>query len=113
MKEIEELINEYIKVSVDRGEAIKKGNSKVANKCFDKINKIILQLKSRNSLVELMPLLEYSNNYVRLDTACILISIYSEECKKTLQQLIDVGGMVGFTAKMTIQEWEKGNIRPL
>ena len=57
-----------------------------------------------------MQLLDHEDDYVRLHAACALLHEKSEDALSTLSDLAEKKSILGFTAKMTISEYRKGNI---
>ena len=113
MRELEKIFEEYLSACIKNGKSLDKGDSKTANKQFRILINIKNDLKSNQKygLAKLLPYLEYPNEYVRLHTASIVIPIAPEKAKDVLVELSKKRGNVGFTAKMTLSEWEKGNLK--
>lgn len=113
MRSLEKILEEYLDACKKNGEYLDKGDSKTANKQFQILTKIRSDLISNEEygLTKLLPYLEHSSEYVRLHTASILLPITPAEAKNVLLELSNKRGNVGFTAKMTLGEWEKGNLK--
>lgn len=112
MKDIDKIIENYVKASIRYGEAQEEGDSKTVNKQSSIITKIITQLEQNSELgLELIEnLLEHDNEYVRFHTAFSLISIFPIKAENVLLELSSKRGLVGFEAELTLKEWEKGNL---
>lgn len=112
MNDIEKIIKEYIKAATKHGEATEEGKHSLANKQYRIIEKNIDRLKSiENGINKLENLLEHQSDYVKLWSARYLLFSQEEKAKGTLLQLTNKSGFLGFTAKITLDEWDKGNIR--
>lgn len=111
MKNIDELKNIFIKAAVIHGEATETGNHKVANKQYDIIVNVYKELqKNEGGTRELQQLMYYKNPSVQSWAASYCLQFYPDEAKKVLQNVQENGGLVGFSAKITLREWEKGNL---
>lgn len=113
MKNIDDMIEEYIQLTISRGEALEEGNSKKANKQFDKIRKIEKELKLDSDLYVkyFEPLLEHENDYVKVNAAYSLLPLTTKKSEKVLAELSKKRGLMAFEAEMTLQEWKKGNLK--
>ncbi len=101
-------VEKLIEAAVLYGEALEKGNPKVANKqseIIQQIRKDILNSKEFD-VQELIPLLSHSNDYVKLVVACSMIKAFPDVAEQSLRELSSKRGLSGFEAKMTLQEWE-------
>lgn len=108
---MERLAEKFIDASIIYGEAIEQGESKAANKQSSIIRKIRKQLVESCKLDLLIPSIKHNNDYVRLNVAASLIEILPDESRTVLAELQSRKGLVGFEAKMFLQEWDKGNIK--
>lgn len=94
------------------GHSMEKCDSKAANKAYDLIYKAYGNLKKQNSLLELESLLEHDSPYVRLWAARYLLPVTTKKAKDILNKLsIIKGATIGLNAKMTLSEWDKGNLQ--
>jgi hypothetical protein len=109
----QKIIENFINASIKQGESIEEGNWKVANRQYKIIEKSYQHLRKldEKSVYELIKLLDYNNDYVKLWSATYSLSIDEEKAKNVLKILSNKSGGLGLTAKMTLQEWEKGNIK--
>lgn len=107
---MERLVEKFIDASIKYGEAIENGDSKKANKQSGVIRKIRRQLLENCELDLLVSSVKHNNDYVKLNVASSLITIFPEDSKAVLQELQSKKGLVGFEARMFLQEWERGNI---
>jgi len=113
MRDLEKILEEYLSACIKNGKYLDKGDPKNANKQFRILVNIKTDLNSNQGygLDKLLPYLEFPNEYVRLHTASIVIPIAPERAKDVLGELSQKRGNIGFTAKMTLSEWEKGNLK--
>lgn len=110
MESIEKLVTMFVETAIEYGNAQTEGNSKKSNRAYDKINDIEQKLVENNSLTHLVDLMEHSNDYVRFLATSKLLSIKPQKARETLLELSNQRNLLGFSAKMTLVEWEKGNI---
>lgn len=111
MDKKENLIETFLIASIKYGEAIESGDHKKANSQSNTIRKIRKQLSTSCELELLIPCMQHENDYVKLNVASSLITLLPNDSKKILQKLEKKKGLLGFEAKMFLQEWEKGNIK--
>lgn len=111
MDKKENLIETFLAASIKYGEAIESGDHKNANSQSNTIRKIRKQLSMSCELELLIPCMQHENDYVKLNVASSLIPLLPDESKKILKELEKKKGILGFEAKMFLQEWEKGNIK--
>ena len=108
---MEGLVEKFINASIKYGEAIELGESKTANKQSSVIRKIRKQLVESCKLDILAPSLQHNNDYVKLNVASSIIGILPDDAREVLGELQSKKGLVGFEAKMFLQEWDRGNIK--
>lgn len=113
MRPLEKIISEYLEACITGENAQERGDSKTYNKQQKIIQKIRRELKANieYGLEQLLPFLEHQNRFVRLETAISLAPVQPERAKKVLSELIDTKGLTAFNARMTLIEWEKGNLK--
>ena len=113
MRNLELILEEYIEACLKEEDSLKRGDSKTGNKQYRIIKNIIRDLKSNPNygLVKLNPFMEHPSSNVRLTTAFNLIPILPEQAKSVLKVLAGGRGAIAFNAKMTLSEWEKGNLK--
>ena len=114
MKKIED-VQEALKLFEDaaqkRNAAINEGHSKIANRNYDKIVNIAKYLRDCKSLHELSIFYTHPDIGVRKTAATYLLPVNEKESIKVLKEIAKLNGLAAFDAKMTIQEWENGNLR--
>jgi hypothetical protein len=109
----DEIIENFIDATIKHGEATEEENWKVANRQYKTIEKSYQQLKEMDEegVNELIKLLDYDNDYVKLWSASYLLPVTEEKAKSILIMLSQKVGPPSFEAKMTLEEWEKGNLK--
>ena len=112
MKDFNEIIIDFVNASISNGKAQEEGNANQANKYYRIIEKRKKWLIDNNELCnsKFVQLLDHEDDYVRLHVSCALLHEKSEEALRTLMDLTEKKGILGFSAKMTISEYKKGNI---
>lgn len=113
--EINTLVEKCIKSSIEYGAAAFEvvENSRKTNRLYDNNFKNFKTLKSlgKKGIDEIEKLLEYPNDYVKYCSAVHFLSVKEEKAKIVLKQLIDKTQTFGFSVKMLIKEWDKGNLK--
>ena len=104
-------IERFRDIAEKRWEYLEKGDSKNGNKCFDELEKMIIELKAENNLKGLIVLLEYPDDGVKLETASKLLSLYPTKSVQVLESLAMGRGILPFTAKQTLKQWKAGKMK--
>lgn len=105
-------LKEFIDACVKKGNCEELGNGKLGNKQYVVIKSVYLFLKNNNRLDEFAILLKHENPYVRLWAASFLLSIMPKESEYVLKELSMLKGKpVAFTAQITLQQWQKGDLK--
>ena len=102
----------YEEAAIKYAAAIDVGDYKTANKCYTVISKVTTYLKESNEIGSLSTLLTHPSVGVRMWTATYLLPIMENEGIKVLEQIARETGIHSFTAKTTLSEWRKGNLKP-
>ena len=110
MGKINEIVLDYLEAAIKYGEQTQKNNSKKANKEYTKIKINYDILKAENSLKELLPYLEHNEDYVKLWVSAHLLNIEEIKAMEVLERLSKKKEMIGFEAKMTLEQWKKGEL---
>lgn len=92
-------------------EATEQGDYKTGNKCYAIIAKVISFLKEQNEMQKLSEFLNHNSVGVRIWAATYLLPILESEGLRVLKQIAGGTGIHSFTAKTTVSEWEKGNLK--
>jgi hypothetical protein len=109
---VDNLIKITIENSIIKGENTEKGDYKKVNKAYDKIVKTIKELKKVDpECRQLIQLLKHDNDSVKLTAAYYLLPYSKKIAEKILKKISKKNGLIAFGAKMTLQEWEKGNLK--
>lgn len=104
------MLNAFEQAASKFSEATIEGNARVANRNFDKIEKIVSYLKENDSLDELRMFLKHDVIGVRMLAASYLLSKYEKEASYVLEEISNGKGMIPFIVEMTLKEWRKGNL---
>ncbi|OQB24674.1 MAG: hypothetical protein BWY11_00896 [Firmicutes bacterium ADurb.Bin182] len=105
-------IDKFVNACIEKGRFEELGDSKSGNKCYKIIRSVYEQLRDSGRLNELTTLLEHENPYVRLWASSYALQIVPKQAEETLEKLSAIKSvMAGFSAKITLQEWKKGNLK--
>ena len=108
---VEQALTQIVKYAIKRGEALEEGKSQIANRCYDKIRRIVDSLKEENQLSLLAKLYDHSNSWVCLTASVYLLPLYEKESLSNLRRIAKMDGLCAFEAEMTIKEWKNGNLK--
>lgn len=115
MFSIDKLLQIYVDASIKHGEGTETGNYKLANKSHSILQKTYQELKNLdNGKAELLKLLDHPNDSVRLWASWHILDVYPNEAKEVLLEIskkVKELPLISFSAKMTLSEWEKGNLK--
>lgn len=92
-------------------EATEQGDYKTGNKCYAVIAKVITFLKEQNEIQKLSEFLNHNSVGVRMWAATYLLPVLESEGIRILEQIAGATGIHSFTAKTTLNEWRKGNLK--
>lgn len=101
----------FQEAAIKHAEATEKGDYKLGNKNYAVIAKIISFLKEQNKLEVLSELLNHDSVGVRMWAATFLLPFHEKEGLQVLNKIASESGILSFTAKTTVSEWEKGNLK--
>ncbi len=113
MLDIDNLINEYVDLSIKRGHELTSpdGTAHKANQYFDEIKALAKKIKKIEGYEKKMKkLLNHENDYVKLDAAFELLPIYTQEVEDVLFELSQKRGGVAFSAEIGLERWKKGEL---
>ena len=107
------LANAYAEAARRRGEALSVGDSDRANREFDDLTTIYREFKRRGTgaFHALMPSSQDRDANVRAAVGWALIEHFPEQARAILSDVATRPGLPGFSAEMTLQEWENGNLK--
>ncbi len=113
MKEVDtnKIVAEFESFCIKNDAAAQASNPNLANKYAKKIINCYLQLKEMGKTNELSKLLKSENENVRLWAATHTLQTNEVEAKQVLHELVVKPGLNGFSAEMTLRQWEKGNLK--
>lgn len=99
---VEELVDLYRAKARERGIAMESGTMRDANRAFDVTRRIMLELRNRDALMALAPLLTHDDAGVRLAAAADLIHVHPAEARRTLTLLSSIRSLIGMSAGATL-----------
>lgn len=110
---LEELIAAYETAAVLHGDAFAKGDLRTSNRAADKVAAIYRELRQRGdgARMALLPLLLASHSWVRGWAAAHALEFAPEMGRVVLEALSTEEGMIGFSARMTLTTWRKGELK--
>ena len=112
MSEVNTVILDFVNAAINNGIAQEEGNANQANKYYRIIEKrakwLIEHYELSNPLF--LELVKHQNDYVKFHVSCFLLHSAEDIALDTLKSLTEKRGILGFSAKMTISEYVKGNI---
>ena len=117
MNEVNSLVKKFVNEIMKYEEAAELNDSVSMNKQHEEIRKIMMNLKAAGKEVEdkMIQLLYHESNYVKCNAAYYLIPAQPEKARKTLEEIASLRGLkagtIAFTAKMTLREWDNGNLK--
>jgi len=103
------LLDKFVEFSLKRFNA---KTSATANRYFQKIKDISIEMVNSDSIFELKNLFNHENAAVRCNAAFALLPFDTFEAEKVLEELaMQRGSFIYLEARMTLQEWRKGNLK--
>jgi uncharacterized protein YwqG len=109
---LDALIDAYREAAAAHTAATDEGNFKKANRSYDLIAAVHRELGARGepALRRLLPLMEDADNGVKTWAASHTLKFAPEQAESVLAAVAAGHGLCAFNAKMTLQEWRKGNL---
>lgn len=98
----------FIDYAVKHGEAIEKGNHKVANKLHKQLMSVYETINQAGKWSELKELFQHPNESVKLWASTFLLKNDNVAALKVLHELAKSPRIIGLTASTTIDMWRKG-----
>jgi len=111
IKDIETALLKFEEAAVKHAEATENGDYKTGNKNYAVIAKVVVFLKEYDSIEKLTSFLNHKSVGVRMWAARYLLPVVEVEALRILKQIASGTGIHSFTAKTTVSEWEKGNLK--
>ena len=107
-----DLIKEYAIRASAHGQATLEGDGKEANRQYHRLNAVYAEIRRRDPerLQALRLLLGNDDRGVRLWAAAHLLPTSDPAAVSTLHALVAEKGPLGFSARMTLRQWEKGEL---
>jgi len=93
------------------GLATEQGDYKVANKNYHRIVKSISYLKEHDLMDSLLNYICHSSIGVKMWAATYLLPKHERESLKCLEEIGSIKGIHSLTAKTTLSEWKRGNLK--
>ncbi|WPB81952.1 DUF2019 domain-containing protein [Archangium violaceum] len=113
---IEQLVEMTRTISAERMRAIYAGKSKDGNRMFDLLIAIHRELQARGVEAQLclLVLLDDPDPATRCWAATAVMEFAPKEGERVLTDLArNAGGLVGFSAEWTLEDWRAGTLKPL
>ena len=110
----EELIEKIRTLSAERWPAIYAGKPKEANRMYDLLVAIRAELRARGSeaLRQLLKLLDDPDPGTRCWVAGSVLDFAPAEAEPVLAEIAkNAGGLVGFSAERTLEQWRAGTFK--
>lgn len=106
----EALLSLYAEAAAEHGKASHEGDFKTVNQQHAILATVYRELRSRGreSQLALLPLLRHQDTYVRGWAASHALEFAPAEAEAALKELSAQGGLAGFGAEITLEEWRKG-----
>lgn len=109
----EALEAKYRKYAEGHGAGFTVGDSKMANRNYDKLAALLPKLRATGDRGEqiLRRLMNDPSDAVAMWAATHSLPVAEEEALATLRAIAGRGGIIGFSAEMVIREWKNGRLR--
>lgn len=112
MERIDALNLQLIKEIKDYYVANLANNYQAANMHFNNADKVICKIMEIPGWINgFLPLLDDENPGVRLRAASILLPYETKRAEAALRKLCFTSGLIGFSAKMVLNEWRSGKLK--
>lgn len=113
--ELLQLTKLYRDSAIAHGEFMLAGNHREANKLHDKIINTMKQIRLHEADGDavLLELVTDKNPSVACWAATHSLRKFEAVAKDVLEKISQNRGPIGFTAKMTVQEWNKGRLNQI
>jgi len=112
-KDVDALLAAYSAAAELHGLSSTTGDPRKAIEQYEVLAASCRELRKRGIEAQrrLEELLDHKTPYVRLWAACHCLEFSSVKAERVLEHLVKGGGVSGFTAEMTLQEWRKGTLK--
>lgn len=108
--ELNSNLSNFVEMCEKKAELENSGNWETGNQLYNRIIAIYNELETSGREKDLLELLDYKNPWVRLWAATFMLKVDSKKAEQVLEELSTLK-FVGFDAKITLQEWRKGNLK--
>lgn len=111
---VDELIERYSRLSERHGKATEDSNYQSANSSYDELTAVIREIRRRGMQAEesLLALLADPLPWVRHWASSHALSFAPQLAESVLRELATMGGSLGISSRMTLEQWEKGELKP-
>ncbi len=111
--DVDSLLKAYRDSASAHRTATNEGDSRRGNREHDVLAAVYRELRGRGMTTQrsLLGLLDDPDLGVRGWAASHAMEFAPEEGRPVLEELAQSGGILGFSAAMTLKEWQKGNLR--
>ena len=110
----EDLVSTFAKTASEHGEFMAACDPRRANAKFDQMAKLYGELRHRglDAQRQLLPLLDSDNPHIRFHVATYALDFEPEPAVQALKNILHMeSGALRFDARMTLEQWHKGEIR--
>ncbi len=111
MKDLENALTKFETAAENHEKASETGDYKTGNKNYKELIKAVNYLKAQNEILLLSKFFDHSSVGVRIWAATYMLPIKEDEATKVLENIAKEDNFHAFTAKLTLQEWQKGNLK--
>jgi hypothetical protein len=111
IKDTDDALKFFKEASMTHAEATENGDYKTANKSYDRIEKAVTFLKSKNETHRLIEYFFDPSVGVRLWSAYYLLPTNTKKACDVLEEIAKGTDIHSLTAKTTVSEWKKGNLK--
>jgi hypothetical protein len=110
---LEELAHLFADAAIARKAAFDKHKPGLANKEFDKMTNIYVELKRRGleGQRSLLPLLEHRDPEVRLNAGVLALEFAPRLAEPVLEAVHSLHGMTGYEADLALRRWRAGALK--
>lgn len=109
-EKLRKALDVYVKNAAEHGAATRAGDHRRANRCSDRIEKALRDIRDCGTAGEnaLLRLTQHGDTSVRCWAATHSLPGFESEAKAVLQELATGDDIVSFGAKIVLQQWEEG-----
>ena len=111
IESIGSVLDVFEQASIQHTMATENGDFKTGNKAYKSIATSINWLKEKGEIDRLLPFLNHTVDGVRVWAASFLIHTHETRAVMVLENISTGTNIIAFNAKMTLEEWEKGNLK--